>query len=79
VLTLSRGRAELTSARLLHVTLNQSDAATHGYRAVFDVVPPDDGTTPIELRLFLRAGGQPLTETWLYHWSPPPAADRKLY
>jgi glucans biosynthesis protein len=28
--------------------------------------------------LFLRAGGQPLTETWLYEWVPPPDAQRAV-
>jgi len=23
--------------------------------------------------------GKPLTETWLYQWTPPPASERKLY
>lgn len=79
VVQASRGRVELASARLLHVSVGQADAATHGYRAVFDVVPPDASEAPIELRLFLRAGGQPLTETWLYQWRPPPPAQRTLY
>ena len=26
---------------------------------------------PVDLRLYLRADGQPLTETWFYQWSPP--------
>ncbi len=47
-----------------------------GWRAVFDVEPTDGGTEPINLRLFLRADGQPLSETWVYEWSPPPAALR---
>lgn len=69
VITASRGRVELTSARPL--------ASVKGYRATFDVVPPE-GTEPVDLRLFLRSDGRPLTETWLYAWSPPPAAERKL-
>ena len=70
VITASRGRVELTSARPL--------AAINGYRAIFDVVPTDDSPEPIELRLYLRLGEQALSETWLYQWTPPPPADRKF-
>ncbi|OYT98380.1 MAG: glucan biosynthesis protein D [Burkholderiales bacterium PBB1] len=66
----SGARIETVSARPLH--------AVQGYRALFDVVPTAS-TDPIELRLYLRCDGQPLTETWLYHWSPPPMAERTLY
>ena len=70
VITASRGRVEITSARPL--------GAVQGWRTMFDVVPDGPGTEPVALRLFLRAGGQPLTETWLYEWTPPPAAERSL-
>jgi glucans biosynthesis protein len=73
VVVASRGKVEFASARILKM----GDVPTR-YRAVFDVVPPDDSTAKIELRMFLRSGGQPLTETWLYHWIPPAANDRKL-
>ena len=69
VITISRGRVEITSARPL--------AAVQGYRAMFDLVP-DASAAPITLRLFLRANGQALTETWLYEWVPPPLAERAL-
>lgn len=76
VVLVSRGTVELATARVLKT----GDAAgPTRYRAVFDIVPPDDSTAPIEIRMFLRSGGQPLTETWLYHWVPPAANDRKLY
>lgn len=64
VITLSRGRAEVTSARPL--------ASVGGWRAMFDYVP-EPGTEPATMRLFLRADGQPLTETWLYEFDPPVA------
>lgn len=70
VIESSAGRIEITSARPL--------ASINGYRAMFDVVPPDESTTPINLRLYLRAGDKPLTETWIYQWTPPPAEERKL-
>ena len=62
VLTATRGRFEITSARPL--------ASVGGWRAMFDYVPAP-GTEPATLRLYLRANGQPLTETWLYEWDAP--------
>lgn len=45
-----------------------NDVAGH-WRAVFDLkVAPGD---PVELRLFLRAGAQVLTETWAYQYQAP--------
>ncbi|MEW6167708.1 MAG: glucan biosynthesis protein D, partial [Pseudomonadota bacterium] len=65
VVTASRGRVELVSARPLE--------PIDGWRALFDVVPEDDSTEPIDLRLYLRSGKQALSETWIYQWAPPPA------
>lgn len=70
VISASRGRVEITSARPL--------ASIQGYRAMFDLVP-DDSEEPIELRMYLSLDDEPLTETWLYQYSPPGMADRKLY
>ncbi len=70
VIESSAGRIEVTSARPLD--------AINGYRAMFDVVPPDDSTAPINLRLYLEADGKPLTETWIYQWTPPPGDERDL-
>ncbi|WP_281784556.1 glucan biosynthesis protein [Sinimarinibacterium flocculans] len=67
----SRGRIELVSARPL--------TPIRGRRALFDIVPPDESTEPIDLRLVLRNGRQPVSETWVYQWQPPPAGERKLY
>ncbi len=63
VITASRGKVEITSARPL--------ASIGGYRAMFDLRPQDESTAPVDLRLYLRADGQPLTETWMYQWTPP--------
>jgi glucans biosynthesis protein len=30
------------------------------------------------LRLYLRVEGRPLTETWIYQWTPPSPKERKL-
>lgn len=69
VATTSRGRLEIPSARPL--------AAIEGYRALFDLVP-DDSLDPINLTAFLAIDGIPLTETWLYQYSPPPLAERSF-
>ncbi|MCX4186922.1 glucan biosynthesis protein [Methylophaga sp. OBS4] len=71
VITASAGKVEITSAR-------PQDAIV-GYRAIFDLVPPDNSTDPINLRVYLEADGQPLSETWLYQWTPPPQDERKLH
>jgi glucans biosynthesis protein len=69
VITTSRGKIEITSAR--------PQAAINGWRAMFDLVPPP-GMEPIDLRLYLSYDGQPLTETWMYQYSPPPQAERRF-
>jgi len=70
VITATRGEIEITSARPL--------ASISGYRAMFDLKPTDDRTEPVNLRLYLRWRGKPLTETWHYQWIPP-AADRRTF
>lgn len=70
VITASRGQTE-------HVTAHFVEEFG-GYRALFDVRPPDDDAGPIDLRLYLRLYGRPLTETWIYQWTPPSIKDRKL-
>ncbi|HTT01335.1 MAG TPA: glucan biosynthesis protein D [Steroidobacteraceae bacterium] len=69
VISASRGRIEITSARPLH--------PIDGWRAMFDLVP-DESTEPINLRLYLAMDGQPLTETWLYQYTPPPLEQRRF-
>ncbi len=70
VVSATRGRIEVVSARPL--------AAINGWRAMFDLVPETDSLGPVGLRLYLRADGQALSETWLYEYEPPPAAERRL-
>ncbi|ATU66459.1 glucan biosynthesis protein [Piscinibacter gummiphilus] len=70
VITASRGKVEITSARPLE--------AIRGWRAMFDLKPEDTKTDPITLRMFLRRDGKPLTETWLYQYVPPAEKDRKI-
>ena len=69
VITTSRGTTE-------HVTAHYV-AEFSGYRALFDLRPPEDSIEPIDLRLYLRIEGRPLTETWIYQWTPPSLKDRK--
>jgi periplasmic glucans biosynthesis protein len=66
----ARGRIEIPSARPLK--------SINGWRAIFDLVPTDDSPEPINLRLFLALNGQPLSETWLYQYTPPPPDQRKV-
>jgi glucans biosynthesis protein len=68
VISTSRGVIEIPSARPL--------LELPGYRAIFDLRPNDESTEPINLRVFLRIGGQPLSETWQYQWTPPTAQER---
>ena len=67
VVTTSRGEILNTTAHFV--------PEFKGYRALFDV-KPDDRTDPIDLRLFLRIRGWPLTETWIYQWTPPTLPER---
>lgn len=68
VITASRGIVEISSVRPLN--------AIAGYRVMFDIKPVDDSVVPIDLRVYLAADGAPLSETWLYQWTPPTMAQR---
>jgi glucans biosynthesis protein len=68
IVTVSRGRVETVSARPV--------VGANAWRAMFDLVPTDESTEPINLRLYLALDGQALTETWLYQYEPPTAAQR---
>jgi glucans biosynthesis protein len=69
VVTASQGQTE-------HVTAHYVPEF-RGYRALFDIRPADDSEAPIDLRLYLRIQGQPLTETWIYQYTPPTIRERK--
>ena len=68
VVTTSRGTIEHVTAHFVQ--------EFEGYRALFDV-KPDEGTEPVDLRLYLRVDGRALTETWIYQWTPPSLKERK--
>jgi len=70
VISTSRGRIEIPSARILR--------PENGWRAMFDLAPNDESVEPINLRLYLALDGQPLSETWLYQYTPPSTEQRKL-
>ena len=69
VISVSRGEIEIPSVRPLRPLA--------GYRAIFDWRPTDDGTAPVDLRMYLRLNGRPLSETWLYQWTPPSPEERR--
>ncbi|HLZ96710.1 MAG TPA: glucan biosynthesis protein D [Steroidobacteraceae bacterium] len=69
VITVSRGQTE-------HVTAHYVEEFS-GYRALFDVRPAEESMEPVDIRLYLRVDGRPLTETWTYQWTPPSAKERK--
>ncbi|HTV97350.1 MAG TPA: glucan biosynthesis protein [Steroidobacteraceae bacterium] len=46
-----------------------SNKAMHGLRASFEIDPNDADL--IELRLRIMRGDHPVSETWLYRWTPP--------
>jgi len=45
-----------------------SNSELHGLRASFEIDPKDADL--IELRLRVMRGDTPVTETWLYRWTP---------
>ncbi len=68
VVSTSRGEIQYTTAHYV--------PEFKGYRALFDL-KPDDRVDPIDLRLYLRIRGWPLTETWIYQWTPPSLQEQK--
>ena len=70
MITASRG------STIEHLTAHYVEEI-NGYRALFDLRPADDDIEAIDLRLYLRIEGRPLTETWNYQWMPPPVKERK--
>ena len=70
VISASAGRVEISSVRPLDQIA--------GYRVMFDLVPPAESTVPIDVRVYLEVDGAPISETWLYQWTPPAAAQRRF-
>jgi glucans biosynthesis protein len=63
VLSASRGEFSYIGAEAV-----PDDVPGH-WRAQFDLTMT--GGEPVEMRCFLRSGGEVLTETWLYQYHPP--------
>jgi glucans biosynthesis protein len=64
VISVSRGEIENVSTR----------PHAGGQRTTFDLKAIGNSPAPIDLRMYLRLDGKPLSETWLYQWNPPVAA-----
>ncbi len=56
-----------SAGRISNATL-MSNGALHGLRASFEIDPRDADL--IEMRLRIMRGDRPVTETWLYRWTP---------
>ena len=56
-----------SSGAIVNVGLRRAGAAG-GYRLGFEYLPDKGGATA-DLRCALRAGGKPVSEVWIYHWS----------
>jgi glucans biosynthesis protein len=56
-----------TSSGELRQPIVQKNTETGGWRVFFDLMPENK---PADLRCVLRMRGRPLTETWVYLWSP---------
>jgi glucans biosynthesis protein len=70
VITTSRGQTE-------HVTAHYVEEF-NGYRALFDVKPTDDSVRTHRSAVVSCAWtAEPLTETWIYQWTPPSPKERK--
>ncbi|MBV8143635.1 MAG: glucan biosynthesis protein [Gammaproteobacteria bacterium] len=70
-ITASRGRIELASARRIVGRAGQ-------WRVEFDLALGNEVVEPVNLRLFLSLDGEALTETWLYQYTPPAPAQRRI-
>lgn len=41
------------------------------WRVILSLAPAPDNKAPIDLRCTLKKGDETVSETWVYHWSPP--------
>lgn len=61
--------ADITASRgKISYVFVEPVGTTKRWRAQFDLTA--EGADPVELRLFLKKGNTPLTETWLYQYEP---------
>lgn len=59
---------EASDGKLGHKAL-QPNEVSGGWRVVFDLIP--NGREEITLQVALVRGGQPVSETWVYHYTKP--------
>ena len=66
----SKGAAPALTTSAGNVTLTRvfADSNAKAYRILFEIDP--GGAASAELRLVLQAQGKPISETWLYRWTP---------
>ena len=64
-----RARAETSAGRIMHLNL-RSLPRTGVARVVIGFNPPDAGGAEFRLQLVKAEGGEPVSETWLYRWTP---------
>ena len=64
-LVVSASRGTLGPYQLIEAV---PDSVPGHWRAQFDIAV--DGTDPVELRAFLKSGGETLTETWMFQYHP---------
>jgi glucans biosynthesis protein len=57
-----------TSVGQIREPLGRYNPETKGHRVTFDLDPGDDDLC--ELRMLLETDGGPISETWLYRWTP---------
>lgn len=69
-ITTSSGEVKIASVRPLD--------SVNGYRAMFDLVPGESGA-PIDIRLQLMLREQPVSEVWLYQYTPPPREEQDRF
>jgi glucans biosynthesis protein len=64
-LVLSTSRGSFGPYQLIEAV---PDGVAGHWRAQFDLIV--DGTDPVELRAFLKSGGETVTETWMFQYHP---------
>jgi glucans biosynthesis protein len=64
-LVLSTSRGSFGPYQLIEAV---PDGVSGHWRAQFDLIV--DGTDPVELRAFLKSGGETVTETWMFQYHP---------
>lgn len=64
-----RPKAEASNGKIQHLNLRSLPRAGVA-RVVIGFNPPDSGGVEFRLQLVRAEGGEPVSETWLYRWTP---------